>query len=53
MNDIEVTLTIVFPGEYFDTVYNGQVSDSIITEEMAEYFGSVDLYDLSYSWKEI
>ena len=53
MKDIEVSLTVAFPGEYFDQIYDGKVTDEIVTEEMAEYLGSINLYDLEYQWKEI
>jgi hypothetical protein len=54
MSDVVVTLQVVFPKEYFDQVYGGyEITDNIISDEMAEYFGSVDLMDLDYDWKVV
>jgi len=54
MSDIVVTLQVVFPQEYFDEIYGeGEITDDIISDEMAEYFGSVDLMDLDYDWKVV
>lgn len=53
MKDIEVSLTVAFPGEYINDVYGGELTDEIVTEMMAEYLGEVDKYNLVYDWKEI
>lgn len=52
MSDVVVTLKVVFPSEYFDTIYGDhEITDDIISDEMAEYFGSIDLMDLEYDWE--
>jgi hypothetical protein len=52
--DVVVTLQVVFPKEYFDTVYgDAPITDDMVTDEMVEYLESVDLMDLEYDWKII